>query len=263
MWGETASGPKPGRGLWALAAHPARAGELYAGMEPASLWISRDEGHAWEELQALRKNPAAKKWHFYEPAKPHVRAIGLDAAGDWLYVGIEVGGVLVSTDGGKSFEERNDGVDSDIHTIRVVPADPLVVFAMTGGGLYRSRDAGVRWEKLECGLERWYFVPLSMIGDDGKRLCVGAANEPPPWQSGGADAAIYISRDGGDRWTLARGPFPLDGMVSAIVTDPAEPSRSFAATTDGVLLRSADGGENWEKAAEGLPRIEEMVISRR
>ena len=258
-WIEVYKGFPNIRGLWSLTAHPIRPGEIYAGLEPVALWVSRDAGEHWEELSALREHPASANWHFYDPMKPHVRSIAFDHQGSHLYIGIEVGGVLASRDGGRSFEDKSQGVDEDVHVLQVVPDQSSSLFAMTGGGLFRSIDWGEHWKKLTHGLERWYMVPLVFAGDDLNVLCVGAGN-PPPWKTDGADAAIYISENGGESWRVANGPFPLQGMLSSIVADPKSPESLFAGTTDGAVLISADGGKRWKVAVVDLPRIEEMVV---
>lgn len=260
-WNKVSEGFPKSRGLWTLTAHPLRAGELYAGLEPVSLWVSRDGGRTWEELEALRRHPSAKRWHFYEPSKPHIRAVSFDARGKRLYVGIEVGGVLSSRDGGKSFEDVSRGADEDVHGIQVAADDEDLLFAMTGDGLYRSPDGGKNWKKLGRGLGGWYLVPLAFAGGDPNFPCAGAGNAPPPWQDRSAEAAIYLSRDGGKTWTGAEGPFPLRGMLSAILPDAEDPSRLFAATTDGTLLVSRDGAAHWHIAVRDLPRVEEMVLT--
>lgn len=249
-------------GLWALVTHPVRPKEIYAGLEPASLWVSRDGGSQWTEIISLRNHSASKKWYFFDPMKPHVRAIAFDRKGERFYVGIEVGGVLMSYDGGISFEDRSSGVDDDIHAIYVAPNNPDHLFAATGGGLYRSRDSGKNWKRLTHGLDRWYMIPLIFVSDDPDLICVGAGNTPPPaWQIRGADAAIYFSEDGGESFQLAHGPFPLRGMITVIISYPESPDYLFASTTNGMLFGSSDGGRSWQVLAEELPRIEEMVIT--
>ncbi len=260
-WKEVFSGFSGSRGLWTLVAHPVRPRELYAGLEPAALWISWNGGEQWDELSALRQHPSSKDWRFYEPSKPHIRTIAFNRDGLRLHVGIEEGGNLISGDGGKSFEDRSAGADRDVHTIQLAHADPNLVYAMTGDGLYRSRHAGLRWERMENGLDRSYTVPIAMLASDAKVLCVGAAGRTPgQWHSSGADAAIYRSEDWGGSWKITNGPFPLRGMVASIVADPENRMRLFAGTNDGVLLESSDKGKSWSVAIEKLPRIEEMVI---
>lgn len=261
-WLQVFKGFPDSLGLWSLVAHPVRPKEVYAGLEPASLWVSRDAGDHWSELTALGVHPESKKWYFFDPMKPHIRAIAFDRKGERLYIGIEVGGVLVSYDGGLSFDDRSLGIDEDIHAIQVAPDNPDHLFAMTGGGLYRSKDSGNNWERLTNGLDRWYMVPLVFASDNPNLICVGAGNTPPPaWSTRGADAAIYFSEDGGDGFNKAKGPFPLRGMVSAIISDSENPDCLFASTTDGMLLGSADRGKGLQFLADKLPRIDEMVIT--
>jgi photosystem II stability/assembly factor-like uncharacterized protein len=260
-WEEIYGGFPGSRGLWALAAHPVRPKELYAGLEPASVWISWKEGREWEELSALRKHPASKNWRFYEPMKPHIRDITFNRDGTQLHVGIEEGGNLVSGDGGESFEDRTPGSDPDVHTIEVSHADANLIFLMTGGGLFRSRTGGKRWERMDQGLDRSYVVPLALLHADAKVLCVGAAGRTPgSWASTGADAAVYRSEDWGGSWKIAEGPFPLKGMIASIVIDPDNRARLFAGTNDGLLLTSADEGKSWTTVLKELPRIEEMAV---
>lgn len=260
-WEETFKGFAGTRGLWALAAHPVRAMEIYAGLEPAAVWVSRDGGSRWEELSALRKHPSSKKWRFYEPMKPHIRAIAFNRDGTELHIGIEEGGNLISIDGGHSFEDRTVGADPDVHTILVADKNPNLIFAMTGDGLYRSLNAGIQWERLEEGLDRGYVVPMSTISDDENSLCVGAAGRSPgAWGSHGADAVIYRSEDGGDTWNMSEGPFPLRGMVVSIVSDMQNRKCLFAGTNDGMILQSVDEGLSWTVALKDLPRIEEVTI---
>src|SRR5438552_803428 len=46
-------------------------GELrvYAGTEPAHLYVSKDKGHSWAELPQILNQPSREKWTF--PAPPH------------------------------------------------------------------------------------------------------------------------------------------------------------------------------------------------
>ena len=259
-WSQVFAGFSKSKGLWSMAAHPVRPQEIYAGLEPASVWISWDGGKQWEELSALREHTSSKQWRFYDH-KPHVRAMAFNRDGTRFHVGIEEGGNLISGDGGKSFEDRTAGADPDVHTIQVTHADPNLVFLTTGDGLYRSRNAGARWERMENGLDRSYVVPMAILHGDAKVVCVGAAgNGPGKWASDGADSAIYRSEDWGGSFRMADGPFPIRGMIASIVVDPENRMHLFAGTNNGQVLRSTDGGKSWAVAIENLPRIEEMVI---
>jgi photosystem II stability/assembly factor-like uncharacterized protein len=53
---------------------------------------------------------------------------------------------------------------------------------------------------------------------------------------------VFRSDDAGQKWTrAANGP----KNVAAIAVNPRKPAEVYAATADGKLFRSADGGERW------------------
>jgi photosystem II stability/assembly factor-like uncharacterized protein len=97
---------------------------VFAGTEPAHLFYSDDLGRSWNELAALRSVDTSR-WSF--PAPPnvaHTKHIDFHPhdAGT-LFIGIEQGGLLKSTDAGKTFRVI-PGMDDDVHrtvTIRSIP----------------------------------------------------------------------------------------------------------------------------------------------
>jgi hypothetical protein len=89
-------------------------GTLYAGTEPSRLFAGRDGGE-WTELEALQDIPSRGSWSF--PPRPwthHVRWIAPDPhRRERLLVGIELGGVMLSEDGGASFSDHRPGAKRD------------------------------------------------------------------------------------------------------------------------------------------------------
>src|SRR5262249_30303823 len=83
-------------------------GAVYAGSEPSRLFKSRDHGESWRELQTLLELPSQPTWSF--PPRPwtsHVRWIAPSPHdADLLLVGIELGGLMRSSDGGESWEDH-------------------------------------------------------------------------------------------------------------------------------------------------------------
>src|ERR671931_489046 len=91
--------PEPG--VFSLAVSAAD-GAVYAGTEPSRLFRSDDRGESWRELEALLELPSRPRWSF--PPRPwtsHVRWIAPSPHdADLLLVGIELGGLMRSGDGG-------------------------------------------------------------------------------------------------------------------------------------------------------------------
>jgi photosystem II stability/assembly factor-like uncharacterized protein len=233
---------------------------LFAGTLPAHLFASDDGAASWYELTALREVPSTPQWSF--PPPPHQGHV-LDVAslGSSLYVGIEVGALLRSRDGGESFEElpvNPDVSEVDIHRLVLHPKRPQRIVAATGWGMILSDDAGASWRKGERlpGID--YPIPLLAHPDDPDLLFVaGGEGWPPNWyQLGRSRAKIARSRDGGRSWQRLLGGLP-DGQRPTFGGLALEAwiggYALFAADTDGQIYESGDGGEHWSVVAEAAP----------
>src|SRR5699024_6720415 len=76
-------------------------------------------------------------------------------APDRLIAGVEVGGIHASEDNGQTWTERRNGLQDDIHHVLMLGAEEYI--ASTGGGLYRTRNAGRSWSRMDEQLDRSYF----------------------------------------------------------------------------------------------------------
>ena len=84
-------------------------GTYYLGIEPAMVYRSDDLGKNWLRLSQIDNLPTRDKWYFPPPPhEPHVRSIDfLDRHDGNVIVGIEVGGVLMSSNYGETWQEFN------------------------------------------------------------------------------------------------------------------------------------------------------------
>ncbi|HWH78986.1 MAG TPA: sialidase family protein, partial [Candidatus Binatus sp.] len=121
---------------------------VFAGTEPAHLFVSDDLGINWSELASLRAVPSVPKWNF--PAPPHighVKHINFDPDNPTtMYASVEVGGLLRSTDSGAHWEEF-PSLYEDVHRLMIHPTDSRFLYAVTGRGLYVGPEAGAHWEQ--------------------------------------------------------------------------------------------------------------------
>ena len=72
-----------------------------------------------------------------------------------VYAGLDIGGVLKSTDGGDSWHRiaSNTGLtDPRIQTLAVDPNDRRIIYASTQGGVFRSTNRAASWQPLDRGL---------------------------------------------------------------------------------------------------------------
>lgn len=245
----------------------ARAGTLggrkliFAGTMPAHLFVSADRGDTWTECTGLRAVPSAAHWCFPPPPRlGHVKDIVL--ADGRLFVGIEIGALLVSDDEGRTFTDLRidpDPAESDVHRVLVHPEKPDRILVSNGlMGLMRSEDRGASWMKDTMPSEMNYPDAYVMHPGDPDLLFVSAAvGWPPHWYKlGRARGKIARSRDGGRSWTRLLGGLP-DGQraLFGAMTIAAD-TRGFAvyaADTDGQVFESTDGGDHWHMIAELAP----------
>jgi photosystem II stability/assembly factor-like uncharacterized protein len=256
--------------LWA-----ARAGRLagrdvvIAGGMPAHLFVSDNGGEAWRELPALRQVDSVSGWTFPPPPRlGHVKEIVID--GDDLYVGIEIGALLHSRDGGKSFIDLKidpEVGECDVHRILIDRRRPNRILIANGlMGLMRSDDNGATWRKDGKLPEMDYPDAYVMHPDDPDLLFVSAAvGWPPHWYKlGRARGKIARSRDGGKTWERLLGGLP-DGqraLFSAMtIAADGQGWSIFAGDTDGQVFESRDGGDRWTIIAD-LPPLSKGDFSR-
>jgi hypothetical protein len=231
-------------------------GRLYAGTEPSRLFFSWDGG-AWTELEALQEIPSKDQWSF--PPRPethHVRWIAPDPhLPERLLVGIELGGVMYTEDGGRSFMDHRPGAKRDAHSLAWHPSAVGRAYEAGGDGAAWSHDGGLGWEATDAGRDLGYCWAAAPDPADPDRWYISAASGP--WTAhAGTDAAgrLYVWEHGAWR----RLGLPGDSMPYALaVTDGG----LLAGMTDGRILQSGDRGENWSETGVRIGSVVAMAAT--
>ena len=168
----------------------------------------------------------------------------------YVYAGAGTSGVYRKAPGEDRWEELTNGLPSspEVRVIAIHPLQPDVVFAGTQDGVYRSTSRGDHWKRLNipvAGSVVWslMFKPHS----------------PSTIYAGMAPAQIFCSIDGGDTWeplriSLGRDVMTMsfDTRVIAMAANPNAPQEMYTGLEVGGMIRSLDGGENWEPINRGL-----------
>lgn len=237
----------PERDVFSVAIGPAD-GTLYAGTEPSHLFVCRD-GAEWTELEALQDIPSRERWSF--PPRPwthHVRWIAPDPhRAERLLVAIELGGVMLSEDGGESFSDHRPGAKRDAHEITWHPHAEGRAYEAAGDGAAWSADGGHTWAALDAGRELGYCWALAADPDDPDRWYVSAAPGPREAHSAG-QARGRLYRWDGDAWREL--PVPGESMPYTLA---AQADELVCGMADGRLLHSPDRGESWQELAVTAP----------
>ncbi|MDQ7778434.1 MAG: hypothetical protein RDV41_01840, partial [Planctomycetota bacterium] len=179
-----------------------------------------------------------------------------------LYAGIFGEGVYKSSDDGRKWAAKNQGLgaDSNRRVCRVVLHPDGTLFALVtalrrdgrfqseGVGLYRSKDAGEHWELVNRSRPLLWPKDFTVDPKDSRIIHVGACDA-----NGQEEGGLYRTVDGGATWKrLARkgrehfGAFP----------HPKQPGWIYMTLTEGApdsgLWLSKDNGSSWT-AMGGLP----------
>jgi hypothetical protein len=209
-------------------------GTVLVGGDDAALWRLRDG--ALESVESFRDAPTRSDWYTPWGGPPSV--LSMASHGDDLYVGVHVGGVLRSSDGGATWSDTID-LHVDVHQVVVDPDDGIVWAATGERALASSPDRGASWRYHADGLHATYSLALAITSAgvlagassghaarDGAVFLFSGARfervEGLPERLGGAvgprqiaghgdhaalvapDGAVYGSDDGGRRWNLVR-----------------------------------------------------------
>ncbi|HVO91674.1 MAG TPA: hypothetical protein VMT22_02485 [Terriglobales bacterium] len=230
-------------------------GEVMVGTIPSAVYRSKNGG--WEELEGVRKHSAGANFPPSPELQSRARYLTYDpAAPARLYAGIEVGGMLVSDDGGASWEPANNGLtDMDIHEILASGQSTGMVYLACGEACFRSPDRAAHWENIS---PKSHNYGTSVAEDKNGIVYVGCAKgRPNLWlREKGADAAIFRSRDKGSNWEKVTDH--LKGGVMHMCPTP-DGNGMVAGTSDGNLLVIDDSGAR--EVATGLPFVTSVELA--
>lgn len=249
-----------GRMVWDIVSRPGETRTIYAGTQPAGLFVSRDGGQTWSEVESLMRVPGAETWCVpNSPLGARARTIVFDGANpERFHVGVEVGGVLTTEDAGGSWRLDLPGRNPDIHVMVGHPTRSGVLYATTGygridasepmekriAGLFRSRDAGRTWEYAWGDLQPRYTRPICVDSREPYALTVACA--PSAFSSykdeGGAKSMLYRSDDGGDTWRSLGDADHSPSAANILAVAPGE--------RPGDVLVGMDTGEVWQVTPE-------------
>src|ERR1700704_3756753 len=232
---------------------------------PTHLSLPEDGGRSWAVLPPRRRLPSEPSWSF--PPRPwthHVRTIALHPTDpEWLAVGIELGGVMRSRDGGKTWIDHNPQAYSDAHQLLTHPLAPERLYEAAGQGIARSDDRGDTWVRRDEGLDRHYAWAQSIAPADPDLWYV-AVSRSPSAAHGGGDGQARLLRSHGNGWEAVGrwgGSAELRRMPYTIVTLPDQPGRLLAGLRGGTLLITDDAGETWSRLAMRLPDVIELAAA--
>ena len=167
-----------------------------------------------------------------------------------ICVGTVGSGLWLSPDGGDSVATgcaTGCTSESRVFGLTVHPTEPRTVFAGADDGIYRSRDGGQSFTRLDS----------PMNASDVWRIAIDPT-DPDIIFAGTRPAALFRSTDGGRNWRKLPAEIvdecPNVGVprVTALTVDPSDPRVVWAGIEVDGVRRSTDGGESWSRITNGI-----------
>jgi photosystem II stability/assembly factor-like uncharacterized protein len=251
--------------VWSIEVHPADAQVMYAGTQDMAIYRSEDSGAHWRRLAVPNPEglcvmgfPTRVIRMAIDPTQP-----------DELYVGLEVGGLVRSLDGGHTWTDCNAGLLNlanqsylkdrhgsqrasegmmDTHSLAVSSAQPGTVFLANRLGLFRSDDRGESWSDMDIGRfsELTYARDVKVFPHDEQTL-LGAFSIAAVSDAG----SLYRSTDLGETWARFDHGVSIESTLMIIAASAASSDRVYCAARRGQVFGTEDGGASWQ--AHPLP----------
>ncbi|HQU35503.1 MAG TPA: hypothetical protein PLR65_02845 [Anaerolineales bacterium] len=257
---------------------PGRASEpnvLYAGAQPASLFVSKDRGDTWTLNESLYDHPQRGEWG---PGAGGLtlHTILLDPTNDQrMYIAVSAAGCYRTDDGGVTWKPYNKNVRADfmpdkypefgqcVHKMTMHPATPNVLYQQNHCGVYRSDNFGEDWVDIGEGkLPTPFGFAIGVHPTDPRTIFTVPEESQEYHISVDGQFAVWRSRDAGNSWEKLTKGLPerahVDVLREAMGLDSFEDAGVYVGTNTGQLFYTRDSGDSWELLADFLPPIQSV-----
>ena len=283
-------GPDGGN-VRSLAADPRHPQRIYLGTEAGQLFLSENAGESWTRLAHLGEADDYVLDHIVvDPDDSNVVYI---AAWSVLNGG---GDLFRSSDAGKTWRALAGMHGKSIRAFAVDENDSNVLVAGALDGVYRSRNAGLTWQRISPphhaeiknieslaidprnpdviyagtwhlpwktynGGRTWQNIKRGVIDDsDVFSIIVDRTNPSRVYLS--ACSGIYVSNNDGALFHKVQG-IPFSARRTRVLRqDPVNPKVVYAGTTEG-LWKTTDAGRSWTRVTSPNVIVNDVLIDAR
>jgi len=163
--------------------------------------------------------------------------------GNEVYIGTVSSGIFKTTDAGEKWQALKVSMSTagKVYSVAVDPINSNAVYAAAivdgRGKILKSTDAGVNWKEIYTEASSGSFVLALALDPAGSGKIFG----------GTAGGQIIFSDNNGDTW---KNLYKAQGGVFKIAIDSMNSNLAYFAVSQSGLLRTRDGGKNFENLGE-------------
>lgn len=272
QWYDGTAHPWEFKRVWHLEPSLSDAETVYAGIEDAALFQSKDGGKTWEERSGLRKHGSGPHW---APGAGGMclHTIVIDPSDEQrMFIAISAAGAFRTEDGGETWKPINKGLrsahiaDPDaevghcVHRIAMHPKRPRTLFMQKHWDVMRSDDAGDSWREVSGNLPTDFGFCIDVHAHEPETIFVVPIKSDGEHFPPDGKLRVYRSKTGGEEWeAMTKGLPQADCYVNvlrdAMAVDSLEGCGIYFGTTGGQVYCSPDGGESWTPIVRDLPAV--------
>jgi hypothetical protein len=272
QWYDGTPHPWEFKRVWHLEPSLTCADTVYAGIEDAALFVSKDGATTWQELSGLRGHGTGPAW---QPGAGGMclHTIILDPSNpDRIYIAISAAGAFRTDDAGATWKPINRGLHSlyipnptaevghCVHHVAMHPAKPDTLFMQKHWDVMRTDDAGENWREISGNLPTDFGFVIDVHAHQPETLyVVPIKSDSHHFPIDGA-LKVFRSTSGGNDWEPLTTGLPqqncyVNVLRDAMSVDSLDDCGIYFGTTGGQVYCSPDGGDTWQAIVHDLPAV--------
>jgi len=258
--------------VWYLEPSLFDAETVFAGVEDAALFKSRDGGQTWEELSGLRD----AKGNLWQPGAGGMclHTILQDPLHpNRLFTAISAAGAFRTDDYGQTWRPINQGLVSNfelpdphaevghcVHNIAMHPSRPEVLYMQKHWDVMRSDNGGEAWYEVSGNLPSDFGFPIKVHAHEPETIYVVPIKSDSEHYPPEGKLRVFRSRTGGNDWEALTHGLPQENcyvnvLRSAMAVDTLDSCGVYFGTTGGQVYVSKDSGDHWTPVVHDLPPV--------
>jgi photosystem II stability/assembly factor-like uncharacterized protein len=272
QWYDGTPHPWEFKRVWHLEPSLTDPDSVYAGVEDAAIFQTKDGGQNWSELPGLRGHGTGPHW---QPGAGGLclHTILLDPNDPArIFIAISAAGAFRTDDGGASWKPINRGLVSEyipdktaeighcVHRIAMHRSQPQTLFMQKHWDVMRTDDAGENWHEISGNLPTDFGFAMDMHAHEPETVYVVPIKSDREHFPIDGKLQVFRSRSGGNEWEpLTKGLPQSDCYVNvlrdAMAVDSLDECGIYFGTTGGQVYASADAGDSWTPIVRDLPAV--------